>query len=64
MDILFGDWLPKTRPAGAGFELRIRIEEGRVAADAPIQALIVQVPILPGKGPLRGGVARDGESIR
>ena len=46
MDILFGDWLPKARPAGAGFELCVRIEESRVAADAAVQPLIVQVPVL------------------
>ena len=41
-----------TRPAAAGIELRGRVEQGRGAADAAVDAVLVVVPILAGKRPL------------
>ena len=42
-DIEARDRLPETRPAGAGVELRLRIEECGVAADAAIEA-VARIP--------------------
>ena len=45
-DILFGNWGPKTGPAGAGFEFCVGIEQCIIAADAAVDAFVVQVPVL------------------
>ncbi len=44
--------LPKTRPAGSGVELRPRVKQHLPAADAPVHAVLMMVPILSGKCPL------------
>ena len=63
LDILFGERRPKAGPASARLIFSLRAEESRVAADATEEALLVQIPILPGEGEFRVGVARNVKSI-
>src|ERR1700723_3727612 len=58
-DILLGDRLPEAGPAGAGLKLGFRTEEGIIAADAAIEAVIVVVPGAAGIWPLRAGKPGD-----
>lgn len=44
-NVLFRNWLEKTRPARSGFELRVGGEEIVIAADAPVNARLVVVPV-------------------
>src|SRR5271157_2242896 len=44
--------LPEAGPACSGVELRGRIEQRRAAADAPVDALVLVVPVLPREGRL------------
>src|SRR4249919_4334145 len=57
--VYLGDRLPETRPAGAGVELGRGIEQRGVAADAAIDAAIVQVPVFAGERALGAGFAGD-----
>src|SRR5580765_937191 len=50
-DILFGDGLPETRPAGAGLEFRFGVEQGRGAADASVDSIGMVRGVLSGEGP-------------
>ena len=63
-DVLLGDRLPEARPAGAGIELRVGIEERGVAADAAVEAGGMVVPIRPGEGLLGALLAGDVEGDR
>src|SRR5947207_1319341 len=49
-DVLFGDRLPEAGPAGAGLEFRFGVEQGRGAADAPIDSIGMVVGVLSGEG--------------
>ena len=62
--IFFGDRLPEARPARAGIEFRSRIKQRIVAADAAVQSLLVQVPVLAGEGQFGVGLPRNVISIR
>src|SRR5207249_9036225 len=44
--ILFGNRLPETRPTSSGFKFRVRRKKGITAANAPINAMFVIVPVL------------------
>jgi len=52
-DVLFRDRLPETWPARTGFKLRLRAENGVVAANAAIETVVVVVPGAAGIGTLR-----------
>src|SRR5271170_832266 len=45
-NVLGGDRLPEARPACSGIELGLRAEQRAVAANAPVQTFVMQVPIL------------------
>src|ERR1700722_19737676 len=62
--VFFGDRFPKARPARAGFEFRLGIEENRVATDAMVQAVVMIAGILAGEGPFGACMARDFELLR
>src|SRR5690349_7487745 len=62
-NVLLSNRLPEAGPAGAGLELRFRIEQWSVAADAAIDAFAVLVPVLAGKSALRAVVARNFEGL-
>ena len=49
-DVVFLDWFPVTRPAGAGFVFGFGAEERQVAGDAVIGSLFLVVPIEAGEG--------------
>src|SRR5262245_43641177 len=52
-NIFFRHWRPETRPAGSRIKLGIRAKQLIAAAAATVDALLVIVPILTGKGRLR-----------
>ena len=52
-DVLLCDRLPEARPASAGFKFRFGTEDGVVAADASVKAVVVIIPGAAGKGALR-----------
>src|SRR5207237_7366988 len=56
---LFGERHPNAVPASARLISSLRAEESRVAADATEEALLVQVPIGPGKCHLRCSLPGD-----
>src|SRR5215471_15131127 len=58
-DILLCNWLPEARPASARFKFRIRNEQGGTAADAPVEAFFVVVPIFAGERSFRAGLASN-----
>src|SRR5437879_6101098 len=58
-DVLFRKRRPEARPAGPGFEFRVRAEQRRVAADAAVQAFVVKIPVRSGKRPLGAGTSSD-----
>ena len=62
-NIFPGDRLPEARPSGAGIEFGAGVEERIVAADAAVDAFVVEVPVLPGKGHLGVGAACDVECV-
>src|ERR1043165_9175289 len=49
-DILLGDRFPEARPSGSRVELRSRLEQGRLTADAAEESTVVEVPIEPAEG--------------
>src|SRR5205807_3900621 len=55
----FPDRLPEARPSRPGIEFGLRCEEFLATDDAPIDPVIVVVPVLTGKGPLRPLVHGD-----
>src|SRR4026208_2345630 len=59
LDVLLHRRRPETRPAGARIELGFPAEQFIAATDAAINALLVIVPILARKRPLRAFLARD-----
>src|ERR1051325_11188084 len=59
LDIVFGNRLPKTRPAGARVELGIGREKLIATAGAPIHSLFMVIPILAGEGSLRALLPAD-----
>ena len=59
--VLFGDGSPEAGPSGARVEFRGGVEERVVAADAAVDAFVVQVPVFSGKGDFSVGVAGDVE---
>src|SRR5271165_2620603 len=62
---VFGrDRLPEAWPAGSRIELRLRVEQGIVAANTAVEALVVQVPILSRVGDFGVGVAGYFKSAR
>jgi len=63
-NIFLRDRRPEARPTGTGLKLRIGREQGVSAAHATIQAMLVIVPVLPGKGPLRSSMPGDLELLR
>src|SRR5579872_5553624 len=63
-DVFFRDGLPEAGPSGAGIEFGCRIEERSVAADATIESLVFQIPVLPRKGHFSVGVARNVVGVR
>src|SRR5512146_2944102 len=63
-NVLLGNGRRKTRPAGAGLELCIRIEQRRAATDAAVNSLLMLVPVASGKGPLRPFMACDFKLFR
>ena len=62
--VLGSDRRPETRPSRSRFELRGGIEERVIAADAAIETLAVQVPVLSRECDFGVGVARDVEDSR
>src|SRR5579872_878303 len=56
-NVLLCHRLGKARPASAGIKLRLRIEEGRSAADAAIDAVAFEVPISAGERKFRIGAS-------
>src|ERR1700722_8217729 len=56
-----GNRRPETRPSRARFELGGGIEERVVAADAAVDALVVQVPTFSRKGDFGVGIAGNVE---
>ena len=61
--IFLRDRLIEARPARAGFELRLRIEQHRVAADAAIKTIGVVIGVLARAWTLRALMARDIELL-
>src|ERR1035437_1015387 len=57
--ILFIDGRIEAGPAAARFELRAGAEQFRVAADAAIGSVVVQVPVFAGEGRFRSALAGD-----
>lgn len=49
-DVVFLDWFPVTRPAGAGFVFGFGAEEGQVAGNAVVGSFFFVVPIESGEG--------------
>jgi hypothetical protein len=64
LDIPAGRRLVEARPASARVELRARLEEPRIAADAPISALAVLVPVGAREGALGSLLSRHTELLR
>lgn len=62
--VLGSDGRPETRPSCAGFEFRGGIEKRVVAADAAVDAFVVQVPVFSSEGDFGVGVARDVEDAK
>src|SRR5262245_36559559 len=58
-NIFFRYRRPETRPAGSRIKLGIRAKQLTAAAAATVNALLVIVPILTGKGRLRAFLPRD-----
>src|SRR5439155_25079425 len=58
-DALFPERLPEARPSRPGIEFGLRCEKFLATDDAPIDPVIVVVPVLTGKGPLRPLVHGD-----
>ena len=56
IDVLLGDRLPETGPAGAGVELLVGAEQFIAAGRAQIFTLLVVVPVGAGEGPLGPGL--------
>ena len=54
----------ETRPARPGLELCLRGEEVVAATDAEIQAVLLAVMVLPGKGRFRARLPGNGELLR
>src|SRR5260221_5204489 len=50
-DAVVVERLPETRPAGAGLELGLRVEQRLTAADAGVCACFVVVPVFAAEGP-------------
>src|SRR5258708_1619472 len=63
-DVLLRDRRPEAGPAGAGFELLTRTEQGRATTHAAVQTLLVIFPVAAGEGTLGSGVSRHGEFLR
>src|SRR5579863_8304563 len=63
-DAFFRHGIEKTGPTGAGIELGIGAEQFRLAADAAVNTVIVQVPILAGEGWLCAFLPCDVELLR
>src|SRR5262245_33353628 len=58
-NIFFRHWRPETRPTGSRIKLGIRAKQLSAAAAATVDALLVIVPILTGKGRLRAFLPGD-----
>src|SRR5215468_7276873 len=58
-NIFFRHRRPETRPTGSRIKLGIRAKQLIAAATATVDALLVIVPILTGKGRLRAFLPRD-----
>src|SRR5579871_6549229 len=63
-DRLGDDGFRETGPPGAGLELRPCIEQFGTAGRAPVDAVVVAVPVLAREGPFGAGAAEDGELLR
>jgi len=61
LDDVLADGLEEARPTGARLELGVAGEQGGVADDAAVGAVVVAVPVLAGEGPLGAGLLGDGE---
>src|ERR1700691_3556007 len=59
--IFLGDRSPEARPSSAGIEFGFGAEQGVVAADAAVEAFVVQVPIFAGVSEFGVGVTRNFE---
>ena len=59
----FINWSPEAWPPGAGVELRARLEERRVTADAAIGALAMLVPVRAGECALGSRLAGHTELL-
>src|SRR5437867_3083604 len=59
LDVLTGDRLPETRPAGTRFELRVGAEQRVTAAHAMIHSRLVVLVIFSGEGTLGSLLTRD-----
>jgi hypothetical protein len=62
-DVFFAHRRVETRPAGAGIELSGRAEQLVAAADTPVGAIFVVVPIGAGERALGAFLARDRELL-
>src|SRR5258708_32772798 len=62
-DVLLRDRRPEAGPAGAGFELLTRTEQGRATTHAAVQTLLVILPAAAGKATLGSLVSRHGELL-
>src|SRR5579872_2365276 len=58
-NVLPGNRRPETGPTGSRLEFCVGAEQGIIAADAAVEALVVQIPISAGIRHLRIGVTRD-----
>src|SRR5262249_19028467 len=63
-DVVFGDWLPKTRPAGSRIELGRCIKQWLPAADALIDARFLRIPVRAREGPFGALLAGNMELLR
>src|SRR3989338_6818740 len=62
--VLFRKRCPETRPARAGIELRLRVEQIVATAHTLIDPLFFTVPVGPGKGPLGTLLPADMKLLR
>src|SRR4051794_34286612 len=59
LDAVVLDDVEEARPAGAGFELRPRVEQRRLADDAAVDTVVVLVPVHAAEGALRAALLGD-----
>lgn len=59
LEIFLIDRRVEARPAGAGFKFRSRAEKFRIAADAVIGAVVVEIPIFACKRRFGAALTRD-----